>query len=633
MSQISNIPNIQQPGENPTFEGETDTGIRPIYLKTGHNIACVETREMTFSSGSIMPIYLWRLRENTSDLFPFETNSTEGAEIWEKIKEYLAEHEPPECVRYIETQLSPSDGDTPPWNRTTPARKLDENPDIARMSLNDDGNATRFEKEAAGYLVYDPKRVAWYAWLENHWESAQEKIGRALRFVGRSVHDEAMIWERKAVADPGDSGLKSLSREFAEFATFSKNQTRQNAMRRMVESSAMNVDFDKEEDITLLSFRNGAIDCKTGKIYQIWECESLKTRYPTVYIDTWYTPGARPPRFLKHLGAVFTDNTSADLSEDQILDQKVAIGCFFIRILGYLLYPENREQLFIFLWGSGSNGKSTTIDILREVFGEQIAEPSIKELYVSGDDRPTSGIYRGLSKRIMLFSEASDDENDRKGGRISRDTVKELTGDGYTSRFRNIYAPSERQRIVAKPIGVTNELPRFDKDPDEALLRRSITIPFCHKFEESEKNKDIKGELLQEKDLIFSLCIDELRKYITEGLPPIPPICTRTQEELMAGYEMTQFISSQLVKTEGKTEEDRMTHGEIQDCYIDWCDSAGIGVGTKMALAAGLDQYGCQLKKRALMKEETLKLYKALRINGIKDKPIRGIRHFCCRRV
>ena len=197
-----------------------------------------------------------------------------------------------------------------------------------------------------------------------------------------------------------------------------------------------------------------------------------------------------------------------------------------------------------------------------------MAEPSIKELYTSGEDRPASGICSGLGKRVMLFLEASDDENDRKGGRVSRDTVKELTGDRYSSRFRDTYAKSKRQRVLAFPIGVTNELPRFDKEIDDALLRRLITIPFPHKFEDSERDKTIVDRLHQDRDLIFSMVVDELKRYVTEGLPPIPGVCTSTQNQLLSGYDLSVFITTQLVKTEGKTKEDRMTREEIQDYYL-----------------------------------------------------------------
>lgn len=610
---------------------------QPIQLKTGHLITCESIGERVYTTGSMMIVYRWILTEGENPPFEFETNSTNTADIWIGIESHIKKTETQARAEYIRSQLSPSENEIPPWERTKPTHKYHSDPEKAYFSLNDDGNATRFYQEAAGYLVYEQNQKVWYAWIENHWEFAKERVGKVARFIGLSLLDELKYWEKAlrnaAEDDPLRKSISLTVSSFKEFVSQGRNDIRQAGMLRMVVGSVMNADFEKQSNPDILTFQNGAINCKTGTYYPIEECDRLKDQYPTIYVDAWYSPGARSPAFVDHLAKVFMDNTTSDLPEDQAWEQMHDTGRLFLRLLGYSLYPGNPEQIFLFLWGSGSNGKSTTIDVIREIFGDQMAEPSIKELYVSGEDRPASGICGGLAKRILLFSEASDDENDRKGGRVSRDTVKELTGDRYTSRFRYTHAPAKRQRVLAFPIGVTNELPRFDKEIDDALLRRLITIPFPHKFEDSEKDKTIIDRLHQDRDLIFSMIIDELLKYLAEGLPPIPDICTSTRNELLSGYDLTVFISTQLVKTDGKSKEDRMSREEIQEYYLGWCDSAGIEIGTKMALAAGLDQYGCQQKKRVLTKEETLKLFKALRVNGIKEKKIMGNRVFCCRKA
>lgn len=612
---------------------------QPIQLKTGHRITCESIKEHVFSTGLTMNVYRWVLTAGENPPFEFETNSTEPADIWESISTHIEKTETRARAEYIRRKLRPSEEEIPPWERTKPTRNYHyhDDPEEAYYSLNDDGNATRFFHEANGHLVYEPNQKVWYAWIENHWELAKEKVGRVARFIGLSLRDELKYWEtalRKAAEDdPLRKNLSITVTAFKEFVSQGRNDIRQAGMLRMVAGSVMNADFEKQSNPEILTFQNGAINCKSGTYYPIEECDRLKDQYPTIYVDAWYTPGARSQAFEDHLAKVFLDNTTDDLPDVQAWEQMIQTGRFFLRLLGYALYPGNPEQIFLFLWGSGSNGKSTTIDVIREIFGDQMAEPSIKELYTSGEDRPASGICGGLGKRILLFSEASDDENDRKGGRVSRDTVKELTGDRYTSRFRYTHAPAKRQRVLAFPIGVTNELPRFDKEIDDALLRRLITIPFPHKFEDAEKDKTIVDRLHQDRNLIFSMVVDELKGYVTEGLPPTPDICIRTQSELLSGCDLSVFITTQLVKTEGKTKEDRMTRSEIQDLYINWCDSLGIDIGTKMTLAGGLDEYGYQQKKRVLTDGEAKKLYKAFRANRFEKKTIMGIRYLCCRRT
>lgn len=178
----------------------------------------------------------------------------------------------------------------------------------------------------------------------------------------------------------------------------------------MIEGSSMQVNLAEASDDRYITFKNGAIDCKTGEFISIWACDSIREKYPLIYFDRTYTQGLRSQAFIDHLKRVFDDNTSG-LGEEERTLRMMELGRFFLRLAGYLLYPGNPEQIFLFLWGKGSNGKSTTIDVLREIFGPEMSEASVRELYAGSEDRPVSGISRSLSKRAMLISEASDEES------------------------------------------------------------------------------------------------------------------------------------------------------------------------------------------------------------------------------
>lgn len=560
--------------------------------------------------------------------------------IYPYIEAYLKEVEGDEAAEWIRRKCIKEPIDTPPWERNKATRKIPVmNPSDVASSLNDDGNATRFEKECKDHLIYDYESKEWYAWLDNHWEPATDKLGKAERFVGNSIKEELHYWETelRKEQERGDDGdkkrigeLSRLISALREHSSRSMNQGRQKAMSEMSARSNMSIEMSKKTDVSILAFRNGAIDCKTGIFYPLWMCANLKNRYPMTYIDATYTEGARPSKFLQHIQRVCEDNQTPDLDEEERFIRGNKIGKYFLRLLGYLLYPGNPEQIFLFLWGKGSNGKSTTIDVLRKVLSGQLAEAPIKELYVSGEDRPASGITNGLSKRVLLFSEASDDENERKGGRVSRDTVKALAGDAQTARFRETYGKSVERDIICTPIGVTNELPRFDKELDYALLRRLVTIPFLHVFKGLERAKNKTAELLEERDSIFSLMIDELRAYLKEGLLEIPEECKATQTELLSGYEYNQFVITQYQKTDGKKVEDRTSREAIQNHYLIWCDDVGITPDTIMKIV-GEDDYGNPRKKRTLSKAESGRLFNAFRVNGIEEMKSHGSRFFNCK--
>ena len=544
-----------------------------------------------------------------------------GLDLIRAVKQHITDHEPEGPEKdYLLRSFDPAS--LPPWERTTMTRGQLPSPEALLNSLNDEGNAVRFEKEAAGHLIYDPVRGEWYAWIDNHWEPAKEKIGQALRFIGKSLEEELRYWKNRAGIEDTPE-LRNLVAQLQNHVTLSKNHTKQVALRKMIEGSSMQVNLAEASDNRYITFKNGAIDCRTGKFIPIWECDSIRNKYPLIYIDAAYTHGLRSPAFIDHLKKVFDDNTSGLSDEDRTL-RMMELGRFFLRLLGYLLYPGNPEQIFPFLWGKGSNGKSTTIDVLREIFGPEISEASVRELYAGAEDRPASGICRSLRHRVMLIAEAGDEES--RGGRISADTVKALTGDAVTSRFRDMYAKSEPQKVVCTPVGVTNELPRFDKVMDYALLRRIFTIPFPHLFAGDERARDIRESLLAEKDAIFSMVVDELIAYTKEGLLPMPAFCASTQNELLAGFEVSAFIEACVAKSETG----RVSRRELEEAYISWCAMHEIPVGLAKIQMPGYDEYGQMNFRQGLSEKEKRALFKGMRVYGYEEKMVRGTRFFNC---
>ncbi|MDO5844877.1 MAG: hypothetical protein Q4Q53_07015 [Methanocorpusculum sp.] len=568
-------------------------------------------------------------------------------QLFADIEPYLRGAEEPDKVDWIRRKFCGNNNEIPPWERTAPARDYRKIPlDEVIYSLNDDGNATRFEAEAKGYLINDITKSkqdgnGWYAWVnDNHWEPAGDKLGKAERFIGQTIEKEFEYWRRiyEKESEKGDNADKGLLKKLASFVpafmshlTQSKNQGRQRAMLEMAAKSTMQADLDSNTDYGILAFKNGAIDCKTGEFYPIWRCNELKTRYPLTYVNASYTEGARPNKFLKHVKTIFTDNTTQGLSKEEINEKAWKIGFYFLRMLGYILINGNPEQLFVFWWGEGANGKSKTIDVLSDILGVQHVDAPIDEIAAGQEGRPKPKVAIGLDKRLLTFSEASSSEgNANSSGKISLALVKKLSGEHKTADFRRMYHEGMSVVINCLPVGITNKLPRFDGELDYSALRRLITIPFFHKFEGKERKENIVEELLTERNEIFSLMVDEMKEYLNHGLLPLPEECQAAQNELLAGYEYNQFVTSQFEKTDGIKPEDRTNRETIKTLFMEWCDENGIDIDTTMKLS-GEDDFGNPKKKRTLTKAETNRLFNAFRVNKIKGSNSHGIRYLNCK--
>lgn len=570
--------------------------------------------------------------------------------IMKEIKAYLVEEEGMSAADWIEKLYLKSPEDIPPWERKQPVRKIGFETasavtiDISiknlidEFTLNDSGNARRFIEESRGWLVYDKSSCEWFAWVNNHWEPAAEKLQQTELFVAASLKTELEYFKELSVRfaenDSVDKLLKRYIANLSRHIDSSLNAPRLEAMSKRARAY-LSVDLQKESNIHLLAFKNGVIDTSSGKIYEMWDCAALKEQYPTIYIERVYKPGSKAPLFNEHLRLLFTDNTSEDITIRDQIDRAVDTDIYVRRLFGYLLTAGNPEQIIVFWYGQGSNGKSTTINLLRDVLGEQVAEASCKELYTSREEKPASGISQGLGCRVMIFSEMGSEEDNTKCTRYNKDAVKTLTGETATSWFRDLYQKSKTKQVICKPIALTNSFPEFNS-VDEGLLRRIVTIPFLHKFSGENRDKSMEEKLRSEADEIFTLMIDELKKYCSEGFPKIPDYCQETKNQLLSGGIYSEFAQSEFCLSTDKGEVNKIKGTALQDRFKMWCEEKDVEVKTKAVKKRDdrIDAYGQKYEEVitviALADSEVRKLYKAFRIR-YGSVFIRGVEYFNCK--
>lgn len=535
----------------------------------------------------------------------------------------------------------------PPWERSEPVREI-KNVSLEDMkfSLNENGFAKRFEEECKGWLVFDTASNSWYAWSKTHWEPAGERLGQAQRFVADSMRKESEYWhdeyareEQIAISTKNNTRLKELK----GIITALDNQFTQinqkhgfDSMVKIAASSTMCVNLDEAGNPDILTFKNGGLDCRTGRFLDVSELFYIKDMYPVHYVDRTYTKGARPVHFEEHLRALFTDNTTDGLSDAERKKRSDELCRYFKRLLGYALYAGNPRNLFVFLWGTGANGKSTTVEAIRSAIPTEFAEVSSMELLAAHEERPLAGLFNGVGRRVVYFAEISDSK-EAKGPKISREAVKNLSGD-RVKNLRTLYSKPVQKQILCLPIAATNDLPSFDKDLDKALLRRIITIPFMHEFSGSDKRLDMADVLAGEADAIFSLMADELCAYAeaedacpNSGLSELPEFCRGVQGKLLSGDACYEFVDSEFEPSDGSVSE-RVYADEARQRFIVWCDNRGISVQTKIMTSSVKDPAtGVYGSFRDLTRSEAGKLRTAFITHGYAEKNSGGKRYYCCR--
>ena len=145
------------------------------------------------------------------------------------------------------------------------------------------------------------------------------------------------------------------------------------------------------------------------------------SRHPDVALS--FVPNADCPQFKAFLNQIFADDQS--------------VSSFVQRAVGYSLGGYASEQCFLLLVGKGSNGKSTFLNTLQNVFGDYAATTPAQTLMV---DRYGNQQTNDLAKLVGIrFVAATETE---KGQRLAESKIKRMRPAATASPVGNSTATS-----------------------------------------------------------------------------------------------------------------------------------------------------------------------------------------------
>lgn len=165
--------------------------------------------------------------------------------------------------------------------------------------------------------------------------------------------------------------------------------------------------------------------------------------------------------------------------------------------MGYIIRGgDYKYHKALWLQGSGRNGKSTFIDVLKALIGpNNYSTISIKSLMSD------KFACVGLDGKMANFSEETSPQELSDSG-----PFKNLTGDGELSaqkKFGDLFF----FRNKAKLIMTYNTIPDL-KDLTEGMLSRPLVIPFELEIKEENQDHSIKKKLFKELPGIFNFALE-----------------------------------------------------------------------------------------------------------------------------
>ena len=322
-------------------------------------------------------------------------------------------------------------------------------------------------------------------------------------------------------------------------------------------------DFDR--DPRLFNCQNGTIDLRDGKLRK-HRREDLITKLA-------------PVEFQEHVGGeVFTSFL------DRIMEGKPQVANFLRRLIGYSLTGLTIEQILVILWGQGSNGKTTFLEVIEEMMGDYAQHTPASTFMVQRADQIRNDIARLQGSRLVVATESEATK------RLSESLVKSLTGgDSVTARF--LHKEFFEFKPQFTPFLMTNHKPLI-YGVDHAIWRRVKLIPFTITIPDEEQDTELPEKLRKELPAVLSWAVMGCLEWQQVGLMEPTEVTVATEAYRSEMDVLGEFLQECCV-TDGTAE---TLARDIYQAYGNWCERNGEKARSQKWLGSRLSKRGFQRK-------------------------------------
>ena len=260
-----------------------------------------------------------------------------------------------------------------------------------------------------------------------------------------------------------------------------------------------------DSDPMLLGVVNGVLDLRTSQ---------LRPPSPSLLVskrsNIAYEPSATCPRFEMFMAEI--------QPEPEVRD-------FLQRLAGYCLTGTTSIQAFVFLFGSGANGKSVFVETMAWLLGDY-AQKIATEMLMQHQRNPQGPSPDIVALKGVRLAYASETE---EGQRFASARIKELTG-GDTLSGR---VPYGRAAVSFQPthtlVIVGNHKPEIS-DMSDGMWRRVRLVGFGKTIAPEQRDSHLLEKLKSEGAGILNWMLAGLRRFDKVGLS-VPDIVRRATDE------------------------------------------------------------------------------------------------------
>ncbi|MDE5861449.1 MAG: hypothetical protein K2H28_04570, partial [Ruminococcus sp.] len=353
-------------------------------------------------------------------------------------------------------------------------------------SLDDTGNAQRMYDLCGDVMRYCYTDRRWLCYQDGRWN--YDTKGGVFVWADRVL--ESMKSELKLWAEHEGGAM------FEDYKKHMKKTRSNNSKRAMVKEMEHLVAVSPAEldaDRTLVNARNGVINLNDFTVSE-HKSDFLMTRMLGTSIPE--NP-KKPEKWLAFL--------------DQIFSSDKELIRYIQKALGYSLSGDTSEQCAFFLYGTGRNGKSTFLEVVRKIMGDYATNIQPESIMVKAStNTANSDIARLKGARLVTSVEPNE------GMRLNEGLIKQLTGDDMITA-RKLYGDEFEFRPEFKLWMATNHKPTI-RGTDLGIWRRIHIIPFSVTIPEQAVDRKLPHKLEEELPDILAWTVEGYKLWKMEGL-------------------------------------------------------------------------------------------------------------------
>lgn len=267
----------------------------------------------------------------------------------------------------------------------------------------------------------------------------------------------------------------------------------------------------------------------------------------------------------------------------QVLDNDAELINWLHRWCGYLLTGKTSEQIFLFFFGLGANGKSVFAELLRYVLADYARTVSPETLTIG--KRQAGGASPDLVALVGCRMAVSTEIED--GSALAEAMVKSVTG-GDAITARDLFGKQLTFQPAFKLLMLGNHRPVI-RGTDHGIWRRVRLVPFNKTFSEQERDPHLLDKLKAEAPHILAWMVAGCLEWQRRGLANVPTAIASQTADYRAEQDLIGLFLRECTTADKASEVDSSA---LYNSYRNWSLDTGLRPASAVSLGRRLTERG-----------------------------------------